>query len=155
MARHIYASRRKGESAVTAETTGQDQKNSAVPDSEAQHLEPPRSGAYSGYHRIATPGEDKELTHVLRWTPGGEYLRRFWQPVALASQVGDTPLNVKVLGEELVLFRSRKGNLGLLAQTLSASESLARIRTDRRSGHSLLLSRLALRHRRSRSRNAG
>jgi nitrite reductase/ring-hydroxylating ferredoxin subunit len=73
-----------------------------------------RGGAYSGYHRLQPQQEDKELTHVLRWTPGGEYLRRFWQPIALAAEVGDTPLNVRILGEDLVLFRSRRGELGLL-----------------------------------------
>ncbi len=71
-------------------------------------------GAYSGYHRSPTPEEDKELTHVLRWTPGGEYLRRFWQPVALTAQLGDLPLNVKILGEDLTLFRTKKGEIGLL-----------------------------------------
>ena len=41
-----------------------------------------RYGAY--WHR-QIPQEDTELTHVGPGTPGGEYLRRFWQPVAIAA----------------------------------------------------------------------
>jgi nitrite reductase/ring-hydroxylating ferredoxin subunit len=54
------------------------------------------------------------LTHVGRRTPGGEYLRRFWHPVALASELGDVPLPLRVLAEDLVLFRDGRGRLGLL-----------------------------------------
>ncbi len=69
---------------------------------------------FQGYH-IPIHGEpDPELTHVDRGTPCGEYLRRFWQPVALCSELGDLPIKVDVLGEALVLFRDRRGRLGLL-----------------------------------------
>jgi phenylpropionate dioxygenase-like ring-hydroxylating dioxygenase large terminal subunit len=43
-------------------------------------------------------------------TPGGELMRRYWQPVALADElVDDQPLPVTILGEELVLFRGPDG----------------------------------------------
>jgi phenylpropionate dioxygenase-like ring-hydroxylating dioxygenase large terminal subunit len=58
--------------------------------------------------------EDKELTHVGPGTPGGEYLRRFWQPVTLSSQLRDVPLAVRLLGEDLVLFRDLSGRVGLV-----------------------------------------
>lgn len=69
---------------------------------------------YSAYHRAPLPEEDRELTHVERGSPGGEYLRRFWQPVALSSELGEPPLKVRILGEELVLFRTKSGDIGLL-----------------------------------------
>ena len=42
----------------------------------------PREGVPPG-ERL--PREDAELTHVGPGTPCGEYLRRFWQPVALSK----------------------------------------------------------------------
>ena len=69
---------------------------------------------FSGYHGKRGITEDAELTHVGPRTSGGEYLRRYWQPVALASELGDLPLNVRMLGEDLVLFRTAKGEIGLL-----------------------------------------
>ena len=60
--------------------------------------------------------EDTELTHVGPGTPAGEYLRRFWQPVALTSELGELPLNVRMLGEDLVLFRTTAGEMALLGR---------------------------------------
>ena len=39
------------------------------------------NAAYSAYHHRGMPAEDEEMTRVGPDTPGGEYLRRFWQPV--------------------------------------------------------------------------
>ncbi|MGH7770319.1 MAG: Rieske 2Fe-2S domain-containing protein [Candidatus Binatia bacterium] len=47
-------------------------------------------------------------------TPGGEWLRRYWLVVSTAEELHDIPKAVKVLGEELVLFRDPKGRIGLL-----------------------------------------
>ena len=47
-------------------------------------------------------------------TPCGEYLRRYWQPVAVSSEVGCRPRKVKILGEDLIVFRDGKGHPGLL-----------------------------------------
>ncbi len=44
----------------------------------------PKSMPFNGYYRTASAEEDKELTHVGPGTPCGEYLRRFWHPVALS-----------------------------------------------------------------------
>ena len=74
----------------------------------------PHPKAYGGYHRILDAREDVELTHVGPRTPCGEYMRRFWQPAAMSAQVGDLPIVVKLLGEELVLFRDLGGRIGLL-----------------------------------------
>ena len=69
------------------------------------------SGAY---HTPATASEDSELTHVERGSAGGEYLRHFWQPIALSSELSELPLRVRLFGEDLVLFRTRDGEVGLL-----------------------------------------
>jgi nitrite reductase/ring-hydroxylating ferredoxin subunit len=69
---------------------------------------------YSGYDRRQEAAEDAELTHVGRGTPCGEYMRRFWHPVALSSQLAEVPLPLRVLGEPLVAFRDRGGRVGLL-----------------------------------------
>jgi nitrite reductase/ring-hydroxylating ferredoxin subunit len=70
---------------------------------------------FNGYAQNTAATEDVELTHVLPGTPCGELMRRFWQPVAMSSElVPDRPLRVRLLGEDLVLFRDRSGSLGLL-----------------------------------------
>lgn len=69
----------------------------------------------SGYGRIANvPAENAELTHVTAGTPMGEVLRRYWQPVCLASDIDELPKRVKILGEELVAFRDKEGRVGVL-----------------------------------------
>ena len=75
---------------------------------------PAARARYIGYSETAERPENAELTHVRPGTPGGEYLRRFWHPVALCSEVSDVPLLVRVLGEDLVLFRDLGGRYGLL-----------------------------------------
>lgn len=69
---------------------------------------------YEGYFETNDVQENVELTHVLPRTPAGEYLRRYWHPIAMESEVGDVPLLVRVLGEDLVLFRDLGGRYGLL-----------------------------------------
>jgi phenylpropionate dioxygenase-like ring-hydroxylating dioxygenase large terminal subunit len=69
---------------------------------------------YSAYHHRGVPSEDAELTHVGPGTSGGEYLRRFWQPLALSSELANLPLRVRALDEDLVLFRDRRDHVGLL-----------------------------------------
>jgi nitrite reductase/ring-hydroxylating ferredoxin subunit len=44
----------------------------------------------------------------------GEYLRRFWHPVAIAQDVMAEPRKVRILGEDLIIFRDGKGRIGLL-----------------------------------------
>ena len=70
--------------------------------------------AYGAYYYRDVPREDEELTHVGPGTPCGEYLRRFWQPVALSRELKDLPLRIRIMGEDLVLFRDPRHRLGLL-----------------------------------------
>jgi phthalate 4,5-dioxygenase len=60
--------------------------------------------------------ESDLLTVTGPGTPGGELLRRYWQPAALSEELeaGGDLLAVKLLGEELVLFRDDKRRIGLL-----------------------------------------
>ena len=90
--------------------------------------------------------ENEMLTRVERGTPGGEWLRSFWLPIAISDrwdgiktlwqcqesfffkgrtgtaeefggQLGTftgKPTAVRILAEDLVLFRNGQGNLGLL-----------------------------------------
>jgi phenylpropionate dioxygenase-like ring-hydroxylating dioxygenase large terminal subunit len=69
---------------------------------------------FGGYYRRDVPAPDPELTQVGPGTPAGEYLRRFWQPVAFARELVDTPLRARILGEDLVIFRDRSGRAGVL-----------------------------------------
>ena len=69
---------------------------------------------FGGYLHRAVPEEDAELSHVGPETPCGEYLRRFWQPICFSDELKDLPHRVKILGEELVVFRDLSGTVGLL-----------------------------------------
>jgi 5,5'-dehydrodivanillate O-demethylase len=64
---------------------------------------------------VLTPAQQETLTRVGRGTPMGNLLRRYWLPVAATSELpkgGVRP--VRLLGEDLVVFRSLEGELGLL-----------------------------------------
>jgi nitrite reductase/ring-hydroxylating ferredoxin subunit len=74
----------------------------------------PATRPFGGYEVVRSGWIDEELTLTNKGTPCGEYLRRFWQPIALSSQVDDLPFATKLLGEDLVVFRSRAGKLGVL-----------------------------------------
>ncbi|MGH7073512.1 MAG: Rieske 2Fe-2S domain-containing protein [Stellaceae bacterium] len=54
------------------------------------------------------------LTEVGPGKPMGELFRRYWQPVATAEQATTRPKKIRVLGEDLILFRDRKGRPGLV-----------------------------------------
>ena len=73
-----------------------------------------RRQLYGGYFKRDVPDEDAELTHVGPGTVGGEFMRRFWQPVVLSEELKDFPVALKILGEDLVAFRDRGGRVGVL-----------------------------------------
>ena len=65
--------------------------------------------------------EDRKLSpadipHVGASTPAGEWFRRYWIAVGTTQELYDIPQAVKVLGEELVLFRDQFGKVGLLGE---------------------------------------
>jgi hypothetical protein len=75
---------------------------------------PKNDAPYGGYHQTREDGPDEALTGVGPGTPGGEYLRRFWHPVALESELAEVPQLIRILGEDLVLYRDRSGTTGLV-----------------------------------------
>lgn len=65
---------------------------------------------------MLTQEQNDHLTRTGPGTPGGELLRRYWQPVALSAELpaGGGPVPVDIMAEELVLFRDEAGRVGLL-----------------------------------------
>jgi phenylpropionate dioxygenase-like ring-hydroxylating dioxygenase large terminal subunit len=50
-------------------------------------------------------------------SPCGDLMRRYWQPVALSEELqADVPLEVRILSEDLVLFRDAEGKPGLVGK---------------------------------------
>jgi 5,5'-dehydrodivanillate O-demethylase len=59
--------------------------------------------------------ENERFTRVGPGTPVGELMRRYWHPIAAAAELTRHPTKfVKILGEELVLFKDGRGKLGLI-----------------------------------------
>jgi len=72
-------------------------------------------GTFLGYEKATRAAPPSDLVHVGPGKPLGELLRRYWHPVVQSSELPDGhPLRVRVLDEDLVLFRDHGGNLGLL-----------------------------------------
>jgi phthalate 4,5-dioxygenase oxygenase subunit len=65
---------------------------------------------------MLTKEENRLITLTGPDTPGGALMRCYWHPIALAAEMppGGAPMPLKILGEELVLFRDDRGRLGLL-----------------------------------------
>ncbi len=65
--------------------------------------------------------ENDLITRTGPGTPGGQLLRRYWQPVALAEELpaDGAPLPVRIMSEDLVLFRDDHGHPGLLGRHCS------------------------------------
>jgi len=57
---------------------------------------------------------DDALVRCGPGTLGGELLRRYWQPVSLSRELHELPKLVRLLDEELVLYRDKSGTPGLL-----------------------------------------
>ncbi|HEY4134421.1 MAG TPA: Rieske 2Fe-2S domain-containing protein [Alphaproteobacteria bacterium] len=66
----------------------------------------------------AKPDSNELLTNTAQKTPAGEMFRRYWHPVALAEELpeGGAPVPLRILGEDLVLFRDDAGRIGLLGR---------------------------------------
>ena len=69
---------------------------------------------YSGYRRDPSPVPDLYMTQVSRGTPAGEYLRRFWHPIAYVHELLDLPLRARALGEDVVVYKDGLGQIGVL-----------------------------------------
>jgi phthalate 4,5-dioxygenase oxygenase subunit len=76
--------------------------------------------------------ENELLCRIGAGTPMGTYMRRYWMPAMLSSelQAGGDPKRVRLLGEDLVAFRDAKGSVGLVDENCphrGASLALARV----------------------------
>jgi len=69
---------------------------------------------FRGYKQSTIPKIDEVLARTDPKTVCGEYLRRYWHPVALTSEVSEVPKEIRILGEDLVIFKTSKGNIGLV-----------------------------------------
>src|SRR5437870_4162870 len=65
---------------------------------------------------MLTHEERELLIRISPGTPCGDLMRRYWQPAALSEELppGRAPVPVRLLGEDLVLFRDEQGRPGLL-----------------------------------------
>ena len=59
--------------------------------------------------------ENEKLSRVGQGTPMGELMRRYWHPIAAAGELDVRPTKaVRLLGEDLVLYKDKSGTLGLI-----------------------------------------
>jgi phthalate 4,5-dioxygenase len=74
------------------------------------------SGATTAPAKPTVSGKQRYsyLAHTDRGTVAGDLLRRYWQPIALESELGKDPLPVRIFGEDLVLFVDDQGRAGAL-----------------------------------------
>ena len=82
---------------------------------------------YGGYHRVI-PENDVSLTAVEHGSAMGGVLSQVWQPVALASENDELSKAFRMFGEDLVVFRTKKGEIGT-ARIVVRRSSLASRRT--------------------------
>jgi 5,5'-dehydrodivanillate O-demethylase len=68
---------------------------------------------------MTTRAENERLTRVGRDTPVGKLLRRYWWPITRAADLESKPTFIRVLGEDLVLFRDGQGRPGALGALCS------------------------------------
>jgi phthalate 4,5-dioxygenase oxygenase subunit len=80
---------------------------------------------------MLSPADNELITRTGADTPGGAFLRDYWFPVLLSSdlEAGGAPRQVRLFGEDLVAFRAHDGRVGLLDEACPhrrASLALAR-----------------------------
>jgi phenylpropionate dioxygenase-like ring-hydroxylating dioxygenase large terminal subunit len=77
---------------------------------------------------MPTNEQEEILCRVGPGTPSGEVFRRYWLPVETSTNLGggrgafagvNNPLRVRILGEDLVLYRDATGKPGLLGEHCS------------------------------------
>jgi 5,5'-dehydrodivanillate O-demethylase oxygenase subunit len=66
---------------------------------------------------MESPEDNRTMTQVGKGTPGGELLRRYWHPIgATAEFTLNATKRVRLLGEDLVLFKDRQSRYGLIQE---------------------------------------
>lgn len=69
---------------------------------------------FAGYLLRDLPSHDAEITSTNPGTTLGEYMRLFWQPVCLSDELADVPKAIRIMGEDLVAFRDKSGDIGVM-----------------------------------------
>jgi 5,5'-dehydrodivanillate O-demethylase len=58
---------------------------------------------------------NEKLVRVGKGTPMGELMRRYWHPVAAVAELDERPTkSVRILGEDLVVYKDRSGTYGMI-----------------------------------------
>jgi 5,5'-dehydrodivanillate O-demethylase len=66
---------------------------------------------------MLTAEENELLTRIGPGTPMGMLMRRYWHPIAAVADMADAwTKRVRLLGEDLVLYKTRSGALGLIEE---------------------------------------
>src|SRR5918997_2655072 len=71
---------------------------------------------------MLTREQNELVTRTNAGTPMGELMRRYWVPALLSEEIpapDSPPVQVRILGEELVAFRDSQGRIGLLDEHCS------------------------------------
>jgi phthalate 4,5-dioxygenase len=65
---------------------------------------------------MLTQAQNDLMTQTGPGTPAGKLLRSYWQPVAASEEmpIGGAPMPIRIMSEDLVLFRDDKDRLGLI-----------------------------------------
>ena len=64
---------------------------------------------------MLSKSDNEKLTQVGAGTPMGELMRRYWMPIAAVDEFSSTTIKpVRLMGEDLVLYRDRAGTYGLV-----------------------------------------
>ena len=73
------------------------------------------TGSQGSAYGCAPQHSNKLLTEVGPGRPCGEMMRRYWHPIAASAELTSVrPKQLRILGEDLVLFRDGSGKPGLL-----------------------------------------
>ena len=94
---------------------------------------------------MLTEKQNEQLTRVGPGTPMGELFRRYWHPVAAVSQMKErSTFQVRILGEDLVLYKDRSGGYGLVEPQCPHRKMSMMYGIPERRRDQMRLSRLAL-----------
>ena len=66
---------------------------------------------------MLTQKETDFLTQTDKGTPMGDLFRRYWHPFLLTTELPENdgaPVRVRLLGEDLIVFRDTNGKVGLI-----------------------------------------
>ena len=104
---------------------------------------------------MLTAEQNELLTRIGPGTPCGDLMRRYWHPIAAVSELdGKWNKRVRLLGEDLVLFKDRQGRFGLITEACPHRRASLALRHSDQRRHPLPLPRLGVRPRRAMPRAA-